>query len=440
MNSPSPFSPRMALALVVGGAALFLALLWMVGTGLGDDGTNNGGGHAAGRGLNGFAALARLAEADGGKVTLVRHGSGLAAPGLLVLTPPAEADGKDIDRIVAARRHIGPTLVIAPKWQAKPADTANPKAKKGWVELAGVEPPKWQGFLDNVSITIRPMLQNHGQWRGAALVGQLPEPKLVLSGNGQALVPLVLGDEDGRMLAAYVHDAGRYPALAALATGASGDAGDQSADAGGALYPLILVFEPDLLDNFGMAHRENAALASQLIAAAMASDPGGTAPRQIAFDLTLNGLARTPNLLTLALTPPYLAATLCLILAALAIGWRAFARFGPARSEAGDLAFGKTALVENSAGLIRRARRLRLLPAPYVEAARGRIARALGLPRLSGAAALDAAIDRALATRQTAPHAPEFSETCARLLAARGQTDLLRAARELHALERKLIR
>ena len=94
-------------------------------------------------------------------------------------------------------------------------------------------------------------------------------------------------------------------------------------------------------------------------------------------------------------------------------------------------------LVANTAALIRRARRHRLLPAPYVEAARARIAHALGLPRLSGPAALDAAIDRALATRQPSD-LPDFSQTATRLLAAHGQTELLRAAQELHALERKL--
>ena len=436
MTAPSPFSPRMALALVAGGALLFLALLWMVGRGIGDDGTNNGarngGGHAAGRGLNGFAALARLAEAEGNSVTLARSPTDLGQSGLLILTPPADANGEDIDILVTAHRAKGPTLVILPKWQVKPVDTNAPGAQKGWVNLAGVQPPNWQGFLDDVSITIRPMPASHGQWRGTAFAGQLPVPKLVLSGNGQSLVPLVLGDEDGRILAAFVHDAGRYPALEALATGPSGDAAEQPETRDTALYPLILTFEPDLLDNFGMARPEQARLAATLIAAAQA---GG--PRTIIFDLTLNGLARTPNLLTLALTPPYLAATLCLLLAALAVGWRGFARFGAARAEDRDLAFGKTMLVANTAALIRRARRHRLLPAPYVEAARARIAHALGLPRLSGPAALDAAIDRALATRQPSD-LPDFSQTATRLLAAHGQTELLRAAQELHALERKL--
>ena len=411
MSAPAPFSPRMALLLVAGGAALFLALLVMVGTGFGDDGTNNGGGHGAGRGLNGFASFARLAKADGYQVSLVRHASGLGSPGLLVLTPPADANGADIDRIVSARRHIGPTLIILPKWRAKPASSANPAARKGWVDLAGVQPPGWQGFLDDITITVAPMPQGHGRWSGLAGKGQLPTADQVLSGIGKALGPMVTGEQDGRILAGY----------------------EGQPHAG--VVPLLVVFEPDLLDNYGMADSAQARFAQGLLHTAL-----GRGPREVAFDLTLNGLARSPNLLTLAFTPPFLAATLCLLLAALAVGWRAFVRFGPPLAEARDIALGKTALVDNSARLIRRARRLGLLPAPYVEAARGRMARALGLPRLSGSAALDAAIDRALAARQGGATSGEFSETTARLLAAHGQNDLLRAARDLHALERKLTR
>ena len=233
-------------------------------------------------------------------------------------------------------------------------------------------------------------------------------------------------------MAGFVQDNGEYPALDALATGRAGNWTGAEAEPNLALYPIIFVFEPDLLDNYGMARPEQAQFAQSLLAAAMRDGP-----KSIAFDLTLNGHALAPNLLSLALTPPYLAGTLCLLFAAFAVGWRAFARFGAAEAELPELAFGKTTLVENTAALIRRARRQRLLPAPYVEAARARLAHALGLPRLSGTAATDAAIDRALASRQPA-NADSFSAATARLLAAHSEPDLLRAAQELHALERML--
>ena len=92
----------------------------------------------------------------------------------------------------------------------------------------------------------------------------------------------------------------------------------------------------------------------------------------------------------------------------------------------------------NAAGLLRRAGRLHLVSAPYADAARERLARALALPRMADAKATEAAIDRALAARRA--DAEPFSSVAARLRAATRAPDLLRAARDLHALERILTR
>jgi hypothetical protein len=80
-------------------------------------------------------------------------------------------------------------------------------------------------------------------------------------------VPLVR-TADGRILAAYRGDNGYYPSLDRLANvetpgvdGADGDepeSEDASEDASGpdmGLHPVILVFEPDLFDNYGLANR-----------------------------------------------------------------------------------------------------------------------------------------------------------------------------------------
>ena len=52
--------------LVAAGFALFLALIWLIASG--EDfvgGGNNGQAHAASKGLNGYAGLARLLETEG---------------------------------------------------------------------------------------------------------------------------------------------------------------------------------------------------------------------------------------------------------------------------------------------------------------------------------------------------------------------------------------
>jgi hypothetical protein len=425
----NPFSRWAVLAIVLLGAGLGVALLYMIATGTGMGSANDGGAHAEGKGLNGYAALAGYLERRGYAVSRVRNEGALTRPGLLVLTPPAGAEGKEIDKIVAQRRTIGPTLVIAPKWQAMPVSRRDRSsgAKDGWVRLWGNRPPNWPGFLDTLSVRVTPLSTAQAGWQGAGLAGALPA-RMVLSGAGTGLVRIVASRDDKLTLAGYMDDGGTYPGLDALAQDRVLHAGERQGR-----YPIILVFEPDLIDNYGMARFENARLAEALVRAS-----GVPAGGPVVFDMTLPGYAGAQNLLTLAFTPPFLAATLCLLLAALVVGWRGFLRFGPPLAPDRVIAFGKRALVSNAAGFVRRSRRLHLLGGPYADRIRDRLAAALALPRTLDPAGTDAAIDRALAARS--PETEPFSVTAARLRAARRPTDLLKAARDCHALERMLTR
>lgn len=430
--SSSPFSPRAVLGLVVVGGLAFLAFLWLIGAGLTGGNPNDGQASVGGKGLNGYAAMADYLERRGYAVSRVQSLASLKQPGLLILTPPADAEGKDIAEVVTHRRPIGPTLIILPKWQVAQVGQLTPGAKPGWVTLSGVEVPNWTEFYDDISLGLKPMRAGGkvASWRGLGSGGDLPSSENVLSGAGDALVPLVVGTEDGRVLAGYIDD-GDYPALRDVAEGYAPEPDPDTVD--DTLYPLVMVFEPDLLNNQGFADAPNAVLAEALVREVL---DGGD--KVVAFDLTLNGYGRSQNLLTLAFTPPFLAATLCLLLAAGVIGWRAFHRFGPPLLAGRGIAFGKRALVANAAALVRRTRRLHLIGAPYADAARDRLARALALPQRLDGPATEAAIDRALATR--APDLMPFSAAAAAMRAARRPADLLRAAQTLHSLERTLTR
>lgn len=425
----SPFDPRVVLGLLLFGAVVFVALLYFIGKGASGNDEDGGqpGGHALSRGLDGYAALYRYLDKRGTTVRRVYSEGQLNQPGLLILTPPHFADPKELNRIVEARRFTGPTMVVLPKWRSIPARMLTSKAKPGWVLLAGAMLPDWKGFEDDVIISLDPM--GDGAWRGAGLESRLPKPDTVVAGQGDYLIPLVVGTGDERILAAYVNDGGYYPDLADISAGEYPGEGED-ADT----YPLILVFEPDLFNNYGMASKANAELADEIIAAAT----GTSEDQSVAFDLTFNGFANSTNLLTLAFQPPFLAATLALILAALAVGWRAFNRFGPPRLIGPAIAFGKRALVGNAAGLVQRAKRLHLLGAPFADAARERLVRALALPSHNDATASEEAIDRALAAR--APDRTPFSVVAARLRIARSPAEILTAAREIHAIERTLKR
>lgn len=425
----NPFSRRAVLAIVLIGAALFVALLWMIGTGTGMGSANDGQAHADGKGLNGYAAMADYLERRGFPVRKAKNEGALDKPGLLILTPPAHADGGDIEKIVSARRYVGPTIVVTPKWMAAPPARQQTQARKGWVRLVGTLGPRWDGFLDDVAVTVGPADANGqpARWRGMGLTGALPDREHMLWGRGDRLVPLI-AEQDGRILAALIDDGGSYPSLEDFALESmKTEVEDED------LYPLVLVFEPDLLDNYGMASVENARLAEKLVGAS-----GIGAGQPVIFDMTLNGFGQSQNLLTLAFTPPFLAATLCLLLAALIVGWRAFLRFGPPVAAERAIAFGKRALVSNAASFVRRSGRLHLVAGPYGDRARERLARGLGLPRHLDSPHAEEAIDRALASRE--PDAEPFSAIMARLKQARKAHDLLKAARDLHALERKLTR
>ncbi len=429
--SANPFDPRVVLAMVLFGAAVFVALLWMIGAGMTTGSTNDGGGHAGGKGLNGYAALADLVERRGHPVRRSRSKASLDDEGLLVLTPPHNADGKEIGDILSKRRYAGPTILVMPKWMtvAVPASLQSAKAQPGWVMLGGSAPPPWGDSIPGFEQLDLKIDENGGgdaRWIGLYRSGSLPEPKSVQSVHSGRIQALVR-DGNGQTLAGYLIDDGFYPSLADAAEADAGEGSDED------IFPVLVVAEPDLIDNYGLADRERAMLAIKLID--LAAD-GEKLP--VNFDLTLNGHGRSANLLTLAFTPPFLAATLCLLIAAVALGWRAFARFGPPRQGGRAIAFGKRALVANAAGLIRRTRRLHLIAAPYAEHARERLARSLALPRFADAAATEAAIDRSLAARRG--DAPPFSAIAARLRAARRPGEILKAAQDLHSLERMLKR
>ena len=426
----NPFNPRVVLGMVLFGAGVFLALLWMIGSGMTGGKINDGNAHAGSRGLTGYAALSALIEGQGNPVRRGRAVPQLKAPGLLVLTPTVSSKSKDIVRIIADRRRIGPTLLVLPKWAAVEARQLKVASQDGWVKLLGIESPGWPRDLGDYAFATDVAGQDGGRtlrWSGLGMTGTMPDPH-VQFGSGRGLASLIM-DDSGHMLAGYFDDTGRYPALADAAGIVPLD--EDAADKG--LYPLVIVFDPDLINNWGMASEARARAAQALID--LARD-GRRDP--VTFDLTLNGLGRSANLLTLAFSPPFLAATLCLLIAAIVAGWRAFRRFGPPLAETRAIAFGKASLVANAAGLVRRSGRLHLLGAPYAALLRERLVRALALPRHADPAMSEAAIDRALAARD--PVARPFSHIAAELRAARRPAELLRAGQALHALERTLTR
>jgi hypothetical protein len=414
------------LGLLLFGAAAFVAMLWFIGSGRTDSGANNGAAHAASSGLTGYSALAGMLRRQGYAVHLSRTRGALDKESLLILTPPQWADGEEIAEIIENRRYVGATILVLPKWNALRVPRTVPGSKQGWVALAGAAGP---GFLEDfdddleMESAIADLKGGGAGWAGLGARGSLPDAGVVQA-LAQASAIAMVEDGKGRTLAGYLDDGGCYPVLdeAVGVTSPPDDECDPDR------WNLTVVAEPDLFDNYGMADRDRALLASRIIELAREKQDV-----PIVFDLTLNGLGKTQNLLTLAFTPPFLAATLCLLLAMVVVAWRAFRRFGPPLAEARAIAFGKRRLVANSAGFIQRARRLHLLAEPYAALVGRRLAQTLGVR-----APDPLAIDAALARRLDDP--PSYAERSAALRKARGASNILRAAHDLKSIERKLTR
>jgi hypothetical protein len=226
--------------------------------------------------------------------------------------------------------------------------------------------------------------------------------------SGEALVPIVteVGEEEylpdfldarNKMLAARVKD-----------------------------RQLIIVADPDLLDNQGLKTLAGAERAIRLLDA-FGQDG-------IAFDLTLHGFGQNPNLLKLAFEPPFLPLTLCLLVAALLAGWHAMLRFGPALPEARGVAFGKRAIAENGAALLRLAKRRHRTGDRYAALIRDAAAGATGAPPNLPPEALDRYLDRLDKTGEP------FTAMAERAGHAQDTRALLDAARALHQWKRTVTR
>jgi hypothetical protein len=415
---PAAFSRGGALALVAAGFAVFLALIYLIASGeeFGGGG-RNGQAHAAGNGLNGYAGLVRLLGKQGLGVSRSRSPGGLQTDDLLVLTPPANLDPQEFAEILQAREDIGPTLVILPKWDANlpppnlPAE-AREKFKQGWVMLTEAYSADWAEQLPppyrfkHVKETLEK--DEVPSWDGLGVAGELPT-RTILYAEQSTTQEVLIADAAGHALALKV-------------------IGEPDTDYYENAHWTIFVTDADLMNNYGLADANRAAAAIALVDE-LTYDGDITT---VTFDMTLNGFGASENLLTLAFRPPFLAATLCLLMALLIVGWRAFQRFGPPATAHGPaIAFGKQRLIANGAGLILRARRLQLLPAPYAALSARRIAERLGLARPD-----PQAIDAALARRL--PEEEPFSRRAARLDAATKPADILNAAQALDDLATKL--
>ncbi|MDR3513415.1 MAG: hypothetical protein P4L73_17390 [Caulobacteraceae bacterium] len=354
------FSARTVIALLVAGVFAFSALVVLSAYAPDLRGGSDGGGHALSRSAIGFSGVTRLLKAIGDPVLVSRDPHARSAStGLLVLTPSPESDADALYDMTTS----GPTLVVLPKWQAAP-DMTTP----GWATNVGV--------LDATAVA-KLLAKRFGAMTIARDAGASPVRLAGLPGGDATTGPIdqfqTLSGGDG--LIPLVRDARGRAVLAA------------SAD-----RRVFVLSDPDLMNTHGLKDLATARVAVTLIQGLRKADG------PIVFDVTLNGFKRSRSLLKLAFQPPFLGATLCLAAAALLMALQALTRFGAPRPAGRAIALGKRALADNSAGLIRLARREPAMAGRYLDLTRAAVAKALGAHTPLGArmseAELTALLDR----------------------------------------------
>ena len=396
MNVAQVFNPRIVIALIAAGVVAFGAMLLLMAYGGNMGSSRDGRTHALSAAATGYKALVSLAG-EFNETRLVRKVEE-EGEDLLVVSLEPFSDPERVATLIA-RRSERPTLFILPKWFTMPD-----AERRGWVRRIG------PGAGSMASGAFRGVTVEVGRDRPAATEAA---GEGALSGI-QFPVPAAPQTIAGKDISPLVELPGRGALIAQL--GAA---------------PHYVVADPDLVNNHGLRDPRRAAAALAMLA--RLNDNRET----LAFDLTMNGFGtgNSKSLLRLAFEPPFVAMTLALFIAALLAGLHGAFRFGPPRREARAIAFGKAALVENSAGLIRLADREARLGGAYVDVVRDETARLTGAPYWLQGERLDRYLDRLSKAGR-----PSFSDLADQIRAERDRRGLLAAARALADWKKEIIR
>lgn len=381
------FRPRIVGLIVAIGILAFAAML-VLGAYAPDLRSGRNGAHALSNAATGFSGIVQLARATGRNPVILRNEALLDTEDLVVLTP--ETGAKDMTDVLE-RRTGKVTLIVLPKWQT----VADPD-HSGWVRAQGLK-PVWdpQGVL----APARPLKVERHRGGGRPLVtiaGHAPEemrftaPGPLQTVRGEGLTPIVTDSAGRAVLAQFGSE------------------------------PLYLLADPDLLSNRGMADRGQAAAALAMLDFLNSTDAGS-----VTFDVTLNGLGQTRSPLKLMFDPPFLAVTLAILATLLLAGLQAISSFGAPRRPERAIAFGKAALIDNAAALVRQARREAGLGGRYAEMIRDRAAAVFGVPARLRDEAIADYLDK-LDGRSS------FSALASAAERARSREELLEAAQALH--------
>jgi hypothetical protein len=401
MSEANPFNPRLVYGLIAVGLIAFGALVLSIAYGppVRDTEGQVDRAQMLSPSAVGYQALTRLVGAFR-QVRIISSSTDLDGDALLVMAVGTSTLPEDV-QWVRARREGRPTLIILPKWV-----TARHGGRRDWVTLMrrGAGQPVARALGFQLRSAARPLPGEPARGTDMLEGMTMPVPAFPQVIEGPDVVPLVSLPDGGGALVARI--------------------GDQ---------PLYVVADPDLLNNHRIGDPRVARAALALIDSLNPADAQNVDFSTFS-DRPEPTPVRQPSLIRLAVEPPFLAMTLALLAAALLAGLHGAVRFGRPRREGRAIALGKAALVENSAGLIKLARREAALGPAYADVVRRDTGRAVGAPLTLSDQALDAYLDRL-----SKADGPKFSQLANDVVWARDRHELVAAARALFSWKKDII-
>lgn len=347
----SGFNPRTIGIIIAMSVMSFGALATLLAWGPELQSKDRAGAHAYSSSALGYAGFVKLLEYQGNSVTVSRTRRGLEDHQGLAILAPGITGGRLEEYLPLS----GPTLIILPKWNGQ-ADRLKPQ----WHEKTALQSTQdAQAILENFD-------------EDAQIKHSEPRPKIIFGTRPfQAQFDETLQVIKSKSLETII----AAPGGALLAKDPYSN--------------VYILSDPDLANNFGLAHSENARLILSILRDIEQEDS-----TSILFDATLNGLEQSTNLLRIVLDVPFLGATLTLLFGFFLLGWSACVRFGSPALEERAFALGKQALADSTAGLIAMTHREQQMAPGYLALTRKSIAKSLSAPSDLSEDKLNALLER----------------------------------------------
>ena len=408
-RSGNPFSPVLVLWLVVIGVLAFIGSLVMGAFGDDFKKGDNGGAHALSRSAIGYAGIIDLLRASGVDVAIDRTGyTADRGQPLLVVAPEPYASAQALKEVA----YDGERLIVLSKW----APGAHP-THRGWVRGRDLVPAK---------IVTGVLEAEDEDSKGSGKTPSADDTRLGSDNSNQARRLLYA---DGSLFAVT----GKIDRLRMLKLG-KGWQPVLVAQGGGVVLAQKgdswLLSDPDLINTQGVSDKATAQAGLKLLALARGD------ASEVVFDVSLNGLQNRKGMLETMLKPPFLGVTLALGLAALLLAMQAMGRFGPPIEKPRAIALGKRGLADNTAALIRLARREHAMVERYALWVRAEAARAVGAPHALSDDDLEALLDRLSVQARLTP----FTKLRAEAAATKDIGAALDAARKLYSWRLEMTR